>query len=167
MCELLAHQPFLARMWGAHRACQGSASRDHRLHGHTMADLLVVDDDDDASYILKEFLHAQGHEVRLAVDGKQGLALLNCRRPDLVILDVEMPVLTGPEMAHLMFVHDLGMEEIPIILCSGVLDLTAVATIVGTPYFLGKPYTFDALLKLLKQALQERRPPTPYLPVHA
>lgn len=89
------------------------------------------------------------------------MALLRAERPDVVLLDVEMPKLTGPEMAYEMFLHDLGWEEIPVVLMSGVMNLREVAAAVGTPYFLGKPYTLDRILALTGKALVERASPHP------
>jgi DNA-binding NtrC family response regulator len=126
-----------------------------------MADLLVVDDDPDLGELLAELMRESGHDVRVARDGRDGLVLLRARRPDLVLLDVEMPVLTGPEMAYAMFLHDAGEEFIPVVLLSGVLDLAAVAAAVGTPYFLGKPYSIEHVLALAEKALAERIPPRP------
>jgi DNA-binding NtrC family response regulator len=129
-----------------------------------MADLLVVDDDEDVANSLAEVLREEGHTVRVAHDGKQGLArLAEGLLPDAVLLDVEMPLLTGPEMAVKMFIHDCGQEHIPILLVSGVKDLTAIAANVRTPYFLRKPFAVDEVLKLLARALVERVPPQPQL----
>jgi DNA-binding response OmpR family regulator len=126
-----------------------------------MSDLLVVDDDADVADMLAEVLREEGHFVRIAHDGTQGLALLAERLPEAVLLDVEMPVLTGPQMAVKMFLNDCGQEQIPVVLLSGVKDLTRVAALVNTPYFLSKPYTIEELLKLLGRALLERLPPRP------
>jgi CheY-like chemotaxis protein len=128
-----------------------------------MADLLVVDDDDDVREMLAEVLRDEGHTVRVACDGARGLALIEERHPDAVLLDVEMPLLTGPEMALRMFVHNCGQERIPIVLQSGVKDLTAVARLVNTPYFLSKPFPVDEMLRVLQRALEERVPPRPRL----
>jgi DNA-binding NtrC family response regulator len=128
-----------------------------------MADLIVVDDDTDVADMLADILRDQSHIVRIAHDGAQGLALLRERIPDAVLLDVEMPVLTGPEMAVKMFLHNCGEEAIPVVLLSGVKDLTTVAARVQTPYFLSKPYTIDNILSLLDRALVERVAPRPQL----
>jgi len=124
-----------------------------------MASLLVVDDDVDLADLLAELLAQEGHEVRLARDGEDGLARLAERHPDVLLLDVEMPQLDGPGMAYRMVVHDCGMEEIPIVLVSGVADLREVARRVGTPYFVSKPFQMPTLLRVLNQALEERTPP--------
>jgi DNA-binding NtrC family response regulator len=124
-----------------------------------MADVLVVDDDADVAETLAEVLRAEGHEARVARDGLQGLEKLHARRPDLILLDVEMPKLTGPEMAYEMFVRDAGLEKIPIVLISAILDLRAVAALVKTPYFLPKPFLLGDVLALIARALRERRHP--------
>ena len=130
-----------------------------------MARILIVDDDADTAEILGDILLDLGHDVRTARNGKDGLMLLHAERPDLVVLDVEMPVLTGPEMAYEMFIHDNGLETVPVILCSGVWNLPNVASVVGTPYFLSKPFLLDTMLPLVERALGERRPPHPHFPL--
>jgi CheY-like chemotaxis protein len=76
-----------------------------------MAYVLVVDDDVDVGDLLADLLREEGHDVQVARNGREGVTLLRAKRPDLVLLDVEMPVLTGPEMAYEMLLHDLGWEE--------------------------------------------------------
>src|SRR5579859_8176747 len=127
------------------------------------AEILLVDDDADAADVLMDALEAAGYRVRVAHDGQEGLDRLEEGYPDMVVLDVEMPKLTGPEMAMQMFVKNLGKEKIPILLCSGVLNLHGIASRVGTPYFIGKPYTLEAVLRLVAQVLIERKPPAPQL----
>lgn len=129
-----------------------------------MADVLVVDDDVDLGDMLADLLHEDGHEVRIARNGRDGLTTVQARRPDVVVLDVEMPVLTGPEMAYAMFLQDLGLEKIPIVLVSGVLNLGGVAAAVGTPYFVAKPYVMERVLAVVRKALVERIPPHPQPP---
>jgi FixJ family two-component response regulator len=102
-----------------------------------MASVLVVDDDHHIGEVLGEILRTCGQDVRVARNGEEGLRRVAEELPDLVILDVEMPVLTGPDMAHVMFV---------------------------TRDFLGKPYEFQLLLELVDRALAERLAPTPRRP---
>jgi DNA-binding response OmpR family regulator len=126
-----------------------------------VADLLLVDDDRDLSELLAALLEAAGHVVRVAYDGEEGFLRVGERHPELVLLDVEMPRLTGPEMSTRMFVHDVGLEKIPIVLLSGVTNLEAIARLVGTPYFLAKPYAIEAVLLMIATAARERRAPVP------
>lgn len=125
-----------------------------------MADLLIVDDDGDIAETLSEYLRDQGHRVRVAANGEEGLRLLEESLPDVAVVDVEMPVLAGPQMAHSMFLQDLGRERVPLLFLSGVADLDRVAAQVGTPYYLPKPFSLDRLLQLLARALRERAAPT-------
>jgi DNA-binding response OmpR family regulator len=125
-----------------------------------MADLMLVDDDLDIAQTLSEFLSDQGHLVRIAANGAEGLRLLDEGFPDVVLLDVEMPVLDGPCMAHCMFLHDTGRENVPILFLSGVPDLHRIAARIGTPYYLPKPFSIDRLLQMLARALHERAAPT-------
>jgi DNA-binding response OmpR family regulator len=126
-----------------------------------MARLLVVDDDPDIGDMLAELLREDGHSVRVARDGAEGLALLSEILPDAVLLDVEMPLLTGPQMAMRMFLHNCGQEAIPIVLQSGVKNLHLVAALVNTPYFLSKPFAVEEMLELVRRALSERVAPRP------
>lgn len=131
------------------------------MHTWFVANLLLVDDDHDMTEALAEVLTSEGHDVRVAEDGEQGLELLFSNHPDVVLCDVEMPVLDGPGMAQRVLAHNAGAEKIPLILLSGVADLRRLARELGTPYFLGKPYTVDQLLSVLDRALIERTPPLP------
>ncbi len=63
-----------------------------------MAHILVIDDDADIHFILKEFFTHEGHLVDSAGDGKAGLRLVELNRYDLVITDVIMPEMNGLEV---------------------------------------------------------------------
>lgn len=123
--------------------------------------ILVVDDDHDVTDVLATALELEGHRVRVAHDGYEGLRLLRDELPAAILLDVEMPRLNGPDMVYRMIVEDAGMERIPVVLVSGVIDLPSVARRVGTPYCLIKPFGLEDLRDLLRRALAERRAPTP------
>jgi len=127
-----------------------------------MADVLVVEDDDDVAMLMELFLEEAGHHIRRARDGEQGLARLAEGLPDLVVMDVEMPILDGPSMAARMIVVDAGRESIPLLLVSGAVALPEIADRVGTPYALAKPFDPTALLALTARALRERCPPRPH-----
>lgn len=127
-----------------------------------MANVLIVDDDLDTMDLSRELLESAGHQVRTGNTGKEGLRSLGAGPlPDCVVLDVDMPVLSGPGMAHEMLLHDAGEEEIPILLVSGRGDLAEIAARMGTLYFLAKatPNYGKDLLEILDRALSERRAP--------
>lgn len=60
--------------------------------------ILVVDDESEVTEMLAEMLSADGHRVETATDGAQALAKLSAQAFDLVISDIKMPKLTGPEL---------------------------------------------------------------------
>jgi CheY-like chemotaxis protein len=126
-----------------------------------MADVVIVDDNTDIRELSAAILQMAGHEVREARDGREGLSLVAEHAPDVALVDVEMPVLTGSEMTYGLFLRNRGDETIPIVLLSGVVGLSEVADFVGTPYFLTKPYSPDALLQMVDRALQEHVSPRP------
>jgi CheY-like chemotaxis protein len=127
-----------------------------------MANVLIVDDHAELLELSSELLESAGHSVRSRKNGAEGLTALDAGPlPDCVLLDVDMPVLSGPEMAHQMLLHDAGEEEIPIILVSGRENLAEIARSIGTPYFVSKG-TDDyekQLLAMLARALRERHAP--------
>ena len=126
-----------------------------------MADPLVVDHDSDLAEVVAELLQNHGYGVRIAHDGEEGLARLEERTPDLVVLDVDMPILQGPGMATVMLLRNCGLDLVPIVLVSGAVGLDASAAEAGTPYSLAKPCSPGALLSLVGPALREGIPPMP------
>jgi DNA-binding NtrC family response regulator len=126
-----------------------------------MARVLLVDDDDDIVELFAEVLRSEGHDVSTASSGEDGLrALRAAPLPDLLVLDVDMPILGGPEMAHKMLLHDAGEENVPILLMSGRENLPEIAGRMGTPYFLRKPADAGMFLEMLGRALRERGAPS-------
>jgi CheY-like chemotaxis protein len=130
-----------------------------------MAEVLIVDDDQDIAEIAKVLLSGEGYEVRIAANGEEGLRALQERLPDVVLLDIEMPILDGPGMVYRMFIHDLGMDEIPVVLSSGAERAPEVAREIGTPYVLGKPFGYRALSRAIRQAITEGIPPRLMIPL--
>jgi CheY-like chemotaxis protein len=126
-----------------------------------MASIVVVDDDDDMRDTMADLLSIEGHEVRTARNGVEGLQALDDRIPQLVLTDLEMPVLDGRSMVYRMFVENLGRENVPIIVASGAPNLCEIARALGTPYYVAKPFAFETLTSTIGRALAEAIPPRP------
>src|SRR4051812_16241545 len=105
-----------------------------------MSRLLLVEDDADLNELIADLLQLRGHEVRCARNGIEALRALDEEFPQLVISDLEMPVLDGRAMIYRMFVENLGRENVPVILMSASPNLHQVARAAGTPYVLAKPF---------------------------
>jgi CheY-like chemotaxis protein len=126
-----------------------------------MANILIVDDDVELADLFSEILRTEGHSVRIARNGEEGLRLLRAQPlPNLLVLDVEMPILSGPGVAHRMLLHDAGQEMVPIVLVSGHTDLPEIAARMGTPYFLSKPCDITEFLDVLHGALKGHLAPS-------
>jgi len=124
-----------------------------------VADILIIDDDLDYLESFAEVLGAWGHTVHTAAGGEEGLAILRDHLPDMVFLDVDMPLTSGPDVAWRMCVENLGKELIPILFVSANPDLKRIAAAVGTKYFVGKPFDLRHLSALIDQIMAERTPP--------
>ena len=124
-------------------------------------EVLVVDDDAGVAETIAFILSDQGYSVRTASDGIEGLRCIAELRPDVIVLDIEMPRLSGPGMAAAMFVENAGIEKIPIVLVSGAAQLKEIAAQMGTPYALAKPYSIEDLAGLVARALRELIAPIP------
>ena len=126
-----------------------------------MAKVLIVDDDFDIVDVMTDLLTVEGYAVHSARTGEEGLTVLRATSlPDAILLDVDMPVLGGPGMAHKMLLHDAGEEKVPIILCSARSDLPQLASEMGTPYSLAKPFKLELLLTVLHKAARDHVAPS-------
>ena len=81
-----------------------------------MSKILVIDDEEDVRIVLKEVLQRAGHDVNIAADGREGLAMLAADGADLVITDVIMPGIDG--VATISEIHK-DHPDMPVIVISG------------------------------------------------
>jgi CheY-like chemotaxis protein len=105
--------------------------------------VLVVDDDVFAGKALAAFLGSRGFDVDVALDGEEGLARADAGRHQLLILDCDMPRLTGPEVCAALRV-DPQRSRIPVLLSS--LAPIGDRPPPGATAFLIKPFQADVLL---------------------
>ena len=81
--------------------------------------ILVVDDEVDVRRFLTAVLEKRGFEVVTAEDGRQAYALTERQRPDLIVLDLQMPNQSGTDFYRRLMKHD-ELREIPIVVVSGL-----------------------------------------------
>jgi CheY-like chemotaxis protein len=83
--------------------------------------VLVVDDEADAIEFVTEILEGAGYKVTSESNGRDGLAYARAYRPDLVILDVQMPLMNGFEVFAAMKKDDVA-KAIPVVMLTGIRD---------------------------------------------
>jgi putative two-component system response regulator len=88
--------------------------------------ILIADDDEAIRDMVKQYLEGKNFKVITAVNGKEAVILEEKLRPDLVILDVEMPVMGGLEACKVIRGKRSGIHYVPIIFLSGLLVEGAV-----------------------------------------
>jgi excisionase family DNA binding protein len=115
--------------------------------------VLIVDDDAGLRAFLRANLELDGCEVREAENADQGLAALEERPPDLILLDVMMPKMDGWEMLQLVRERH-GVDSIPVVMFSGKTDEGADAENRGAQAFIGKPFDPEQLLASTRQLLR-------------
>src|SRR5256714_8661040 len=108
--------------------------------------VLVVDDDPDIRELLFTALEDEGFEVVPAGDGREALAIIRTFRPDVIVLDLMMPVIDGWQFASELRIRDEGDEDIPIVLLSAARDLRAHAESLSAAEIIEKPFDLADLL---------------------
>src|SRR5882762_3960603 len=124
-----------------------------RLMDPTMKKILVMEDDKKIATALAIRLEAAGYEVFTAPDGFGGLKLALHQRPDLLLMDIWMPVGTGFSVAQRL--ESLGLSGIPMIFitASKLKGLRHAAEKLGAVGFFEKPYDPAQLLAAVAKAL--------------
>jgi len=89
--------------------------------------ILLVDDDPDFVEAVRVIVESGGYDVEVAYDGEEGLEAVARRRPDLIVLDVMMPVLNGHEACAKLKGSD-DTRDIPVILLTAVADRVTTST---------------------------------------
>lgn len=110
--------------------------------------VLVVDDSVTVRKVTTRLLERNGMEVRTAKDGVDAMSVLQEYRPDIVLLDIEMPRMDGFEVATQMR-HDSRLKDIPIIMITSRTGdkHKERALAIGVTDYMGKPFQEEILLK--------------------
>jgi two-component system cell cycle response regulator DivK len=119
--------------------------------------VLLVDDYEDSRYIYVHALTTAGYRVAEAEDGQQGLDKAFETRPDLIVMDLSLPVLDGWEAIRRLR-RDERTRHLPIVALTGHADLEGEDN-PGFDSLLVKPCSPDALIERVRTLLADKRPP--------
>jgi DNA-binding response OmpR family regulator len=114
--------------------------------------ILIADDDRDSVLTLTMLLREEGHEVRGALTGKHALRVASEFDPDVAILDIQLPELSGWEVARAIRARR-GNDRPMVIGISGEYKLGSdriLSTIIGFDHYLLKPYDVKMLFDLIE-----------------
>lgn len=118
--------------------------------------ILVVDDDLSISRSYQKYLESEGYAVFTAHNGKEGLERIEEHTPDLVLLDINMPVMTGIELLeHLNKTKKKKMPLIIMLTAYGDLDAAVRSTRLGAYDFLTKPVSLEKLRLMVKRGIEK------------
>ncbi len=117
--------------------------------------ILIVDDEADVVKLVSAHLRIAGYESISAIDGNTGLEMARTQNPDLIILDLMLPGLSGYEVCR-MIKFDERYKHIPIILFSARTSDEDMKTAkeVGADAYVTKPYESAALLAKIKELIK-------------
>ncbi len=126
------------------------------LDNTTSSRILVIDDEAGIRESLEVLLTLEGYTVEMAIDGEEGVALLEKRTYDLVLLDLALPGQTGLEL--LPQIHE-RYPELPVVMITayGTVDNVVEAVRAGAENFVQKPWDNEKLLADIRSAIARHK----------
>jgi two-component system cell cycle response regulator DivK len=121
----------------------------------TLKTVLVVEDYADSRFMMARLLEMSGYRVLEASDGREAVRVAEVECPDVVLMDLQMPVLDGFTATSIIRRIE-STCRVPIIAVSAqsTEDYVAAARRVGCDHFVPKPIDFDLLLKLVRECTE-------------
>ena len=116
--------------------------------------ILAVEDQEDNMQILRDLLTSAGYQIIEAENGKDALAAVTKRRPDLILMDIQIPIIDGYEVTR-RIKADPALRSIPIIAVTShaIGSGEEKARAAGCDDFVAKPYSPRQLLTKIRQYL--------------
>jgi two-component system cell cycle response regulator DivK len=120
--------------------------------------ILVVEDQEDNRTILRDLLGAAGYELIEAADGAEGVKLAQQEKPDLILMDIQLPVMDGYEATR-RIKGDAALKSTPIIAVTSyaLSGDEAKARAAGCDGYVTKPFSPRELLAKVRQYLPEKK----------
>jgi putative two-component system response regulator len=121
-----------------------------------MTRILVVDDEVTVRLLLRDVLEIEGYDVAEAEDGPTALAMIAVERPDLVLLDIMMPGMSGIDVLSLLR-GEAATRDMPVVLLTAAGDdeTTWAGWTTGASLYLNKPFDHVNLLEWVERLIAE------------
>lgn len=116
--------------------------------------VMVVEDFEDNRFMMRRLLEMSGYRVLEAINGEEAVKLAEQEQPDLILMDLSLPLLDGLAATRRIRAHE-GLRQVPIIAVSAhdTADFHADALAAGCNDYVTKPIDFDKLESLLSDLL--------------
>jgi CheY-like chemotaxis protein len=111
-------------------------------------DILVVEDEEDIRFCIKEILEDEGYSVALASNGKEALDILEKKKnPRVIFLDLMMPIMNGTEFIRTQQAKE-DFSQVPVVIMSADREIQRKTQEMAASTYLAKPIDLDALLAM-------------------
>ncbi len=119
--------------------------------------ILLVDDDPDIIETVEFFLNTSDYRVFIAKNGREALEQVSAEKPDLVLLDIKMPVMDGLEVCKRLK-NDPTTKPIPVIMLTagGNMDDVVDALSAGANDYIVKPFNLPDLVERIEKVLNDK-----------
>jgi two-component system, cell cycle response regulator DivK len=119
--------------------------------------ILVVEDQEDLRGILRDLFTRSGYSVIEAIDGATGVSCAKSNRPDIILMDIQMPVIDGYEAIR-QIKADPALTSIPIVAISSfaMKGDEEKARAAGCDHYVTKPYSPMQLLRMVRSYLGDK-----------
>lgn len=158
VCLILDGQSIARQIQATQRVKRGSDQRDHSRRGNARRLVMIVDDSVTVRKVTSRLLERQGYDVVTAKDGVDAMEQLENVRPDLMLLDIEMPRMDGFEVTNLVRHHDIH-QDLPIIMITSRTGEKhrERAFSLGATQYMGKPFQEAELLANIESLIAEKQ----------
>ncbi|PIS27812.1 MAG: DNA-binding response regulator [Candidatus Marinimicrobia bacterium CG08_land_8_20_14_0_20_45_22] len=120
-----------------------------------MASVLIIDDDRGIGTILQEVLSAEGHDVTALISAEDGMSFLKVDEPDLILLDLQLPGMSGIEFLE-KFQDKRDQIPVIIITSSGDVQTAVRAMKLGASDYIKKPFNIEEIVLIIQKVLDSK-----------
>ena len=158
VCLILDGQNIARQILSTKRVTHATDQRDFSRHQDTRRLVMIVDDSVTVRKVTSRLLERQGFDIVTAKDGVDAMEQLENVKPDLMLLDIEMPRMDGFEVTNLVRHHEIH-QDLPIIMITSRTGEKhrERAFSLGVSHYMGKPFQEAELLANIQQLLAEKQ----------
>ncbi|MCJ8510875.1 Hpt domain-containing protein [Acinetobacter lwoffii] len=158
VCLILDGQNVARQIQATQRIKQLNDQRDGSRNSNARRLVMIVDDSVTVRKVTSRLLERQGYDIVTAKDGVDAIEQLENVRPDLMLLDIEMPRMDGFEVTNLVRHHDIH-RDLPIIMITSRTGEKhrERAFSLGVTHYMGKPFQEAELLANIQQLIAEKQ----------